>query len=41
MTQTFSVDPDGKQLRIIVVMEGGGRSGQARTIAHVYDADER
>lgn len=41
MTQTFSVDPDGKQLRIIVVMDGGRRSGQARTIAHVYDADER
>ena len=41
MTQTFSVDPEGKQLRIIVVMEGGGRSGQPRTIAHVYDADAR
>ena len=41
MTQTFSVDPDGKQLRIIVVMDGGRRSGQARTIAHVYDADQR
>ena len=41
MTQTFSVDPDGKQLRIIVVMDGGRRSGQARTIAHIYDADQR
>ena len=41
MTQSFSVDPEGNQLRIIVVMEGGGRSGQARTIAHVYDADAR
>ena len=41
MIQTFSVDPDHRQLRITVLMEGGGRSGQPRTIAHVYDADSR
>jgi hypothetical protein len=40
MTQTFSVDPEGKQLRLSVVMEGG-RSGQPRTITQVYDADAR
>ena len=40
MTQTFAVDPESKQLRIIVVMEGG-RSGEPRTITHVYDADAR
>jgi hypothetical protein len=38
MTQTFSVDPQAHQLRISVQVEGG-RSGQARTINHVYDAD--
>jgi hypothetical protein len=37
MMQTFSVDPEGKQLRIIVVIDGK----PARTIAHVYDADPR
>ena len=41
MTQSFSVDPEGRQLRVIVVMEKGGPSGQPRTIAHVYDADAR
>jgi hypothetical protein len=40
MTQTFSVDPDARQLRLTVVMEGG-RSGQPRTITQVYDADAR
>ena len=40
MTQTFSVDPEGKQLRVIVVMEANGRA-QARTITHVYAADAR
>ena len=39
-TQTFAVDPDSRQLRIIVQMEGG-RAGRARTITHVYDADAR
>jgi hypothetical protein len=38
--QTFAVDPDSRQLRITVQMEGG-RSRQARTITHVYDADAR
>jgi hypothetical protein len=38
MTQTFAVDPEGKQLRVTVVMDGG-RSGQPRTITQVYDAD--
>jgi hypothetical protein len=40
MTQAFSVDPEAKQLRITLVMEGG-RSNQPRTITHVYDADPR
>jgi hypothetical protein len=40
MTQTFAVDPEGKQLRITVVMEGG-RSNQPRTITQVYDADPK
>jgi hypothetical protein len=35
MTQTFSVDPDAHQLRIVVQMDGG-RSGP-RTVTHVYD----
>jgi hypothetical protein len=40
MTQTFSVDPDAKQLRIVVVMENG-RSKEPRTLTQVYDADPR
>ncbi|MCU1382879.1 MAG: hypothetical protein JWL71_1576, partial [Acidobacteria bacterium] len=40
MTQAFSVDPDAKQLRIVVVMENG-RSKEPRTITQVYDADPR
>jgi hypothetical protein len=40
LTQTFAVDPERKQLRITVVMDGG-RSGQPRTITQVYDADAR
>jgi hypothetical protein len=40
MTQTFSVDPESKQLRITVLMEGG-RSAQPRTITQVYDADAK
>jgi hypothetical protein len=39
MTQTFAVDPEGKQLRLTVVMEGG--SGQPRTVTQVYDLDAR
>jgi hypothetical protein len=40
-TQTFSVDPETHQLRVIVQMERRGRDGnnQPRTILHVYDAD--
>jgi hypothetical protein len=40
-TQTFTVDPETHQLRVVVQMEGrGGRGGnQPRTITHVYDAD--
>ena len=40
MTQTFSVDPEGRQLRVVVVMDAGGRA-EARTITHVYDPDAR
>jgi hypothetical protein len=40
MTQTFSVDPEGKQLRVTVLMEGG-RSREPRTITQVYDVDAR
>jgi len=40
MTQTFAVDPEGRQLRMTVVMEGGG-SGQPRTMTQVYDVDPR
>jgi hypothetical protein len=40
MTQTFAVDPEGKQLRLTVVMEGGS-SGQPRTVTQVYDLDAR
>jgi hypothetical protein len=35
MTQTFSLDPERHQLRVVMQMEG--RSGQPRTITHVYD----
>jgi hypothetical protein len=38
MTQSFSIDPEGKQLRIVVVMEG---RGQPRTITQVYDVDAK
>jgi hypothetical protein len=40
ITQTFSVDPEHHQLRIVALLEGGG-GGQPRTITHVYDADLR
>jgi hypothetical protein len=40
MIQTFAVDPETRQLRISVQIEAG-RSGQARTINHLYDADAR
>ena len=40
MTQTFAVDPEGRQLRMTVVMDGG-RSGQTRTLTQVYDIDAR
>jgi len=39
MTQTFAVDPEGKQLRMSVVMEGG--SSGPRTITQIYDIDAR
>jgi hypothetical protein len=42
-TQTFTVDPETHQLRVVVQMEGRGARGgnQPRTITHVYDADAR
>jgi hypothetical protein len=40
ITQSFAVDPESKQLRVTLVMEGG-RSKEPRTITHVYDADPR
>jgi len=40
ITQTFSVDQDTRQMRIVVLLEGG-REAQPRTITHVYDADQR
>jgi len=40
ITQTYSVDPENHQLRIVATLEG--RNGQQpRTITHVYDADAR
>jgi len=40
ITQTYSLDPEHHQLRIVASMEG--RNGQPpRTITHVYDADSR
>lgn len=36
-TQSFVVDPETHQLRIVVVMDTG--NGQPRTITHVYDFD--
>jgi hypothetical protein len=39
MTQTLAVDPEGKQLRMTVVMEGG--SSGPRTITQIYDIDAR
>src|SRR5262245_4622532 len=52
ITQTYSVDPDSHQLRIVTQMEGGpggsggqggpgGQGSQPRTITHVYDAAAR
>jgi hypothetical protein len=40
ITQTFSVDAEPRQLRIVVEMEAD-RYNDARTITHVYDADAR
>jgi hypothetical protein len=39
VTQTFAVEPDARQLRIVVNIEGS-RGEQPRTITHVYDRDE-
>ena len=40
ITQSFSVDPEHHQLRIVAVIEGG-RNNQPRTITHVYDSEPR
>jgi hypothetical protein len=37
ITQSYTVDPAGHQLRITAIVEGG-RGGGVRTITHVYDA---
>ena len=39
ITQTFATDPDGRQLRVTVMMEGGLGGQTPRTITHVYDRD--
>jgi hypothetical protein len=39
VVQTFAVDPEARQLRIIVQIEGG-RDRQPRTITHAYDREE-
>ena len=40
ITQTFSVDQETRQLRIVLLLESG-RDPQPRTITHLYDADPR
>jgi hypothetical protein len=40
ITQSYAVDPEHHQLHLTVQTEAG-RSGQARTMTYVYDADER
>jgi len=40
VTQTFSVDAGTRQLRIVLLLEGG-RESPPRTITHVYDAEPR
>ena len=40
ITQTFSVDQDTRQLRIVLLLERG-RDPEPRTITHLYDADPR
>jgi hypothetical protein len=39
ITQTYMVDPDARQLRVTMQMQGG-RDGQSRTVTHVYDRGE-
>lgn len=39
-TQTYAVDPETHRLKVTVQMQGG-RSGQTRTITHVYDPEAR
>lgn len=40
ITQTFSIEPGRRRLRIVVQTEGGP-GGRSRTINHVYDPEER
>ncbi|MGB7217597.1 MAG: hypothetical protein WBD07_02215 [Vicinamibacterales bacterium] len=40
ITQTYSVDAERRQLRLTAEVEGG-RPSEARSVTHVYDADER
>jgi len=40
ITQTFSVDSERRQLRVLVEMEAD-RPNETRTVTHVYDADAR
>jgi hypothetical protein len=40
ITQTFSVDPERRQLRVAILIENS-RAAQQRTITQIYDADPR
>jgi hypothetical protein len=38
ITQSFSLDAEHHQLKIVAVMEGGRNNSQQRSITHIYDA---
>jgi hypothetical protein len=41
ITQSYAVDADHHQLRIVEEFDGGRGGGQGRTVTHVYNADTR